>query len=136
MFSELWTATGLSVTFDGKREDYFPDLMKWASDNGASVEGFEMVNFKEEGFGLRATRDIKVSLWGSLCAGAALRVEGTGPADRRPGSAPSLWARAQPAALAPAPLRAAQLPAGFPAWNWALSQRLGQVRLRLFLCLC
>lgn len=35
--------------------------MKWASENGASVEGFEMVNFKEEGFGLRATRDIKVS---------------------------------------------------------------------------
>ncbi|XP_049755514.1 actin-histidine N-methyltransferase isoform X3 [Elephas maximus indicus] len=50
---------GLSVTFDGKREDYFPDLMKWASENGASVEGFEVVNFKEEGFGLRATRDIK-----------------------------------------------------------------------------
>lgn len=37
--------------------------MKWASENGASVEGFEMVNFKEEGFGLRATRDIKVSLY-------------------------------------------------------------------------
>ncbi|XP_007455709.1 PREDICTED: histone-lysine N-methyltransferase setd3 [Lipotes vexillifer] len=57
---------GLSVTFDGKREDYFPDLMKWASENGASVEGFEMVNFKEEGFGLRATRDIKAEelfLW-------------------------------------------------------------------------
>ncbi|XP_023484134.1 actin-histidine N-methyltransferase isoform X3 [Equus caballus] len=57
---------GLSVTFDGKREDYFPDLMKWASENGASVDGFEMVNFKEEGFGLRATRDIKAEelfLW-------------------------------------------------------------------------
>ena len=57
---------GLSVTFDGKREDYFPDLMKWASENGASVEGFEIVNFKEEGFGLRATRDIKAEelfLW-------------------------------------------------------------------------
>ncbi|EPQ14951.1 Histone-lysine N-methyltransferase setd3 [Myotis brandtii] len=57
---------GLSVTFDGKREDYFPNLMKWASENGASVEGFEMVNFKEEGFGLRATRDIKAEelfLW-------------------------------------------------------------------------
>ncbi|XP_045679449.1 actin-histidine N-methyltransferase isoform X2 [Phyllostomus hastatus] len=57
---------GLSVTFDGKREDYFPDLMKWASENGASVEGFEMANFKEEGFGLRATRDIKAEelfLW-------------------------------------------------------------------------
>ncbi|KAB0403929.1 hypothetical protein E2I00_004644 [Balaenoptera physalus] len=57
---------GLSVTFDGRREDYFPDLMKWASENGASVEGFEMVNFKEEGFGLRATRDIKAEelfLW-------------------------------------------------------------------------
>lgn len=54
-------AVGLSVTFDGKREDYFPDLMKWASENGASAEGFEMVNFKEEGCGLRATRDIKVS---------------------------------------------------------------------------
>ncbi|XP_023603650.1 histone-lysine N-methyltransferase setd3 isoform X6 [Myotis lucifugus] len=40
--------------------------MKWASENGASVEGFEMVNFKEEGFGLRATRDIKAEelfLW-------------------------------------------------------------------------
>lgn len=61
MFSDTWIETGLSVTFDGKREDYFPDLMKWASENGASVEGFEMVNFKEEGFGLRATRDIKVS---------------------------------------------------------------------------
>uniref|UniRef100_A0A2K5R5K4 protein-histidine N-methyltransferase n=1 Tax=Cebus imitator TaxID=2715852 RepID=A0A2K5R5K4_CEBIM len=57
---------GLSVTFDGKREDYFPDLMKWASENGASVKGFEMVNFKEEGFALRATRDIKAEelfLW-------------------------------------------------------------------------
>ncbi|ELW47217.1 Histone-lysine N-methyltransferase setd3 [Tupaia chinensis] len=57
---------GLSVTFDGKREDYFPDLMKWASENGASVDGFEMVNFKEEGFGLRATREIKAEelfLW-------------------------------------------------------------------------
>ncbi|KAG8514412.1 Actin-histidine N-methyltransferase [Galemys pyrenaicus] len=57
---------GLSVTFDGKREDHFPDLMKWASENGASVEGFEMVNFKEESFGLRATRDIKAEelfLW-------------------------------------------------------------------------
>nr|XP_036847531.1 actin-histidine N-methyltransferase isoform X3 [Manis javanica] len=57
---------GLSVTFDGKREDYFPDLMKWASENGASAEGFEMVNFKEEGCGLRATRDIKAEelfLW-------------------------------------------------------------------------
>uniref|UniRef100_A0A8D0ZEW8 protein-histidine N-methyltransferase n=1 Tax=Sus scrofa TaxID=9823 RepID=A0A8D0ZEW8_PIG len=63
---------GLSVTFDGKREDYFPDLMKWASDNGASVEGFEMVNFKEEGFGLRATRDIKVSLWGTVCGSHAV----------------------------------------------------------------
>ncbi|XP_004584591.2 actin-histidine N-methyltransferase [Ochotona princeps] len=57
---------GLSVTFDGKREDYFPELMKWASENGASVEGFETVHFKEEGFGLRATRDIKAEelfLW-------------------------------------------------------------------------
>ncbi|KAM7054563.1 LOW QUALITY PROTEIN: actin-histidine N-methyltransferase-like [Molossus nigricans] len=56
---------GLSVTFD-EREDYFPNLMKWASENGASVEGFEMVNFKEEGFGLRATRDTKAEelfLW-------------------------------------------------------------------------
>lgn len=52
---------GLSVTYEGNREDYFPELLKWASDNGASAEGFEMVNFKDEGFGLRATRDIKVS---------------------------------------------------------------------------
>ncbi|XP_074147431.1 actin-histidine N-methyltransferase isoform X3 [Sminthopsis crassicaudata] len=57
---------GLSVTFDGKREDYFPDLIKWAAANGASTDGFELVNFKEEGFGLRATREIKAEelfLW-------------------------------------------------------------------------
>ncbi|XP_068960056.1 actin-histidine N-methyltransferase isoform X2 [Petaurus breviceps papuanus] len=57
---------GLSVTFDGKREDYFPDLIKWATANGASTDGFELVNFKEEGFGLRATREIKAEelfLW-------------------------------------------------------------------------
>lgn len=65
----MWIDTGLSVTFDGKREDYFPDLMKWASENGASVEGFEMVDFKEEGFGLRATRDIKVSLFTNCQSG-------------------------------------------------------------------
>ncbi|EMP30988.1 Histone-lysine N-methyltransferase setd3 [Chelonia mydas] len=50
---------GLSVTFDGKREDYFPELMKWATENGASTEGFELANFEEEGFGLKATREIK-----------------------------------------------------------------------------
>ncbi|XP_044291795.1 actin-histidine N-methyltransferase isoform X2 [Varanus komodoensis] len=57
---------GLSVVFDGKREDYFSDLIKWARDNGASTEGFEVDNFGEEGFGLRATREIKAEelfLW-------------------------------------------------------------------------
>ncbi|XP_004699177.1 actin-histidine N-methyltransferase [Echinops telfairi] len=57
---------GLSVTFDGSREDYFPELMRWASENGASADGFEMARFEEEGFGLRATRDIKAEelfLW-------------------------------------------------------------------------
>uniref|UniRef100_H3AYZ8 protein-histidine N-methyltransferase n=1 Tax=Latimeria chalumnae TaxID=7897 RepID=H3AYZ8_LATCH len=57
---------GLSIVFDGKREDYFPELMKWAAENGASTEGFEVVEFPEEGFGLKATRDIKAEelfLW-------------------------------------------------------------------------
>ncbi|XP_034623885.1 actin-histidine N-methyltransferase [Trachemys scripta elegans] len=57
---------GLSVIFDGKREDYFPELMKWATENGASTEGFELANFEEEGFGLKATREIKAEelfLW-------------------------------------------------------------------------
>lgn len=48
--------------------------MKWASENGASVEGFEMVDFKEEGFGLRATRDIKVSLFTNCRCGGSKRV--------------------------------------------------------------
>lgn len=52
---------GLSVTFDGKREDYFSELIKWAGENGASTEGFEVANFDDEGFGLKATREIKVS---------------------------------------------------------------------------
>lgn len=50
------------MIFDGKREDYFFDFMKWVFENGVFVDGFEMVNFKEEGFGLRVIRDIKVSL--------------------------------------------------------------------------
>uniref|UniRef100_A0A8B9FMI5 protein-histidine N-methyltransferase n=1 Tax=Amazona collaria TaxID=241587 RepID=A0A8B9FMI5_9PSIT len=57
---------GLSVVFDGKRDDYFPELMKWATENGASTEGFEIANFEEEGFGLKATREIKAEelfLW-------------------------------------------------------------------------
>lgn len=54
---------GLSVVFDGKRDDYFPELIKWATENGASTEGFEIANFEEEGFGLKATREIKVSMW-------------------------------------------------------------------------
>ncbi|KAK1160579.1 actin-histidine N-methyltransferase-like [Acipenser oxyrinchus oxyrinchus] len=57
---------GLSVIFDGTREDFFPELMAWAAENGASTEGFEVANFPEEGFGLKATRDIKAEelfLW-------------------------------------------------------------------------
>ncbi|XP_060611746.1 actin-histidine N-methyltransferase isoform X2 [Anolis sagrei] len=50
---------GLSVVFDGKREDYFAELIKWARENGAYTEGFEVANFGDEGFGLRATREIK-----------------------------------------------------------------------------
>jgi histone-lysine N-methyltransferase SETD3 len=56
----------LSVIFDGKREDYFPDLMKWTSENGASVESFQIVNLKGEGICLRSSRDIKAEelfLW-------------------------------------------------------------------------
>ncbi|XP_041131325.1 actin-histidine N-methyltransferase-like [Polyodon spathula] len=57
---------GLSVIFDGTREDFFPELMAWAAENGASTEGFEIAKFPEEGFGLKATRDIKAEelfLW-------------------------------------------------------------------------
>ncbi|XP_056402055.1 actin-histidine N-methyltransferase [Hyla sarda] len=57
---------GLSVVFDGKREDYFPELMQWALENGASTEGFELAEFPNEGFGLKATREIKAEelfLW-------------------------------------------------------------------------
>ncbi|XP_006632323.3 actin-histidine N-methyltransferase [Lepisosteus oculatus] len=57
---------GLSVVFDGTRDDFFPELMSWAAENGASCEGFEISNFAEEGYGLKATRDIKAEemfLW-------------------------------------------------------------------------
>lgn len=60
-FSLLNMDLGLSIVFDGKREDYFSELIKWARENGASTEGFEVANFEEEGFGLKATREIKVS---------------------------------------------------------------------------
>ncbi|MEQ2184353.1 Histone-lysine N-methyltransferase setd3 [Goodea atripinnis] len=60
------TFTGLSTVFEGNREDYFPDLMSWAQENGASCNGFTVANFGTEGYGLRATRDIKAEelfLW-------------------------------------------------------------------------
>ncbi|XP_039992950.1 actin-histidine N-methyltransferase isoform X2 [Xiphias gladius] len=57
---------GMSVVFEGSREDYFSDLMSWAQENGASSDGFNVTNFGTEGYGLRATRDIKAEelfLW-------------------------------------------------------------------------
>lgn len=57
---------GLSVVFDGNREDYFPELIEWARTNGASTEGFELAEFQNEGFGLKATKEIKAEelfLW-------------------------------------------------------------------------
>ncbi|TNM95968.1 actin-histidine N-methyltransferase [Takifugu flavidus] len=57
---------GMSVEFEGRRDDHFPHLMSWARDHGASCEGFVVTNFGAEGYGLRATRDIKAEelfLW-------------------------------------------------------------------------
>ncbi|XP_040188537.1 actin-histidine N-methyltransferase [Rana temporaria] len=57
---------GLSIVFDGNREDYFHELVEWARTNEASTEGFELVEFPNEGFGLKATREIKAEelfLW-------------------------------------------------------------------------
>lgn len=94
--------------------------MKWASENGASVEGFEMVDFKEEGFGLRATREIKVSLFthcrsgGLSTSGLWCHVEGTGRGGRSLGLVLSLRAGGQRAANAPSPASAAP-----PNWRRA-----------------
>ncbi|KAM3595000.1 uncharacterized protein V6R79_016896 [Siganus canaliculatus] len=57
---------GMSVVFEGCREDYFPDLTSWAQENGATCDSFTVTNFGSEGCGLRATRDIKADelfLW-------------------------------------------------------------------------
>ncbi|KAM3871039.1 actin-histidine N-methyltransferase [Diretmus argenteus] len=57
---------GMSVVFEGSREDHFPDLMSWAQDCGASCDGFTVASFGKEGYGLQATRDIKAEelfLW-------------------------------------------------------------------------
>lgn len=48
--------------FEGSREDYFSELMGWASECGASCDGFEISSFADEGYGLKANRDIKVSV--------------------------------------------------------------------------
>uniref|UniRef100_A0A667XUK0 protein-histidine N-methyltransferase n=1 Tax=Myripristis murdjan TaxID=586833 RepID=A0A667XUK0_9TELE len=57
---------GMSVVFEGSREDYFSDLMCWAQYSGASCDSFTVANFGKEGYGLRATREIKAEelfLW-------------------------------------------------------------------------
>lgn len=53
--------------FEGNREDHFYDLMSWAQENGASCDGFTVTDFGAEGYGLRATRDIKASFMMLLC---------------------------------------------------------------------
>lgn len=50
----------MSTVFEGCRDNYFPELMWWAQEHGASCEGFAVSSFGAEGYGLRATRDIKV----------------------------------------------------------------------------
>ncbi|XP_063040026.1 actin-histidine N-methyltransferase [Engraulis encrasicolus] len=57
---------GMSVVFEGDREEYFSELMTWAAECGASCDGFEITNFEGEGYGLKATKDIKAEelfLW-------------------------------------------------------------------------
>uniref|UniRef100_A0A9J8A0L9 protein-histidine N-methyltransferase n=1 Tax=Cyprinus carpio carpio TaxID=630221 RepID=A0A9J8A0L9_CYPCA len=57
---------GLSVSFEGTREDFFSELMAWAAECGASCDGFEISNFADEGYGLKAAKDIKAEelfLW-------------------------------------------------------------------------
>uniref|UniRef100_A0A669B3U1 protein-histidine N-methyltransferase n=1 Tax=Oreochromis niloticus TaxID=8128 RepID=A0A669B3U1_ORENI len=44
---------GMSIVFEGSREDHFPELMSWAKENGASCECFTVANFGKEGYGLR-----------------------------------------------------------------------------------
>ncbi|KAK1793159.1 hypothetical protein P4O66_011561 [Electrophorus voltai] len=59
-------SAGVSVAFEGSREEHFPELMAWAAECGASCSGFEIAKFGGEGYGLRATRDIKAEelfLW-------------------------------------------------------------------------
>ncbi|XP_074548483.1 actin-histidine N-methyltransferase isoform X2 [Halichoeres trimaculatus] len=57
---------GLSVVFEGSRQDHFAALMAWAQESGASCDGFCVSDFGSEGFGLKACRDIKAEelfLW-------------------------------------------------------------------------
>ncbi|XP_061600136.1 actin-histidine N-methyltransferase isoform X2 [Cololabis saira] len=57
---------GLSVVFEGSRSDHFSSLTSWAQQNGASCDGFTVADFGEEGYGLKASRDIKAEdlfLW-------------------------------------------------------------------------
>lgn len=61
----LFLYSGMSMVFEGSREDYLPELMSWAQENEASCDCFRVTNFGTEGYGLQATRDIKVS--SSLC---------------------------------------------------------------------
>lgn len=56
----------MSVSFEGIREDFFSELMAWAAECGASCDGFEISNFADEGYGLKATKDIKVGVFPHL----------------------------------------------------------------------
>uniref|UniRef100_A0A8C1YHA9 protein-histidine N-methyltransferase n=1 Tax=Cyprinus carpio TaxID=7962 RepID=A0A8C1YHA9_CYPCA len=65
---------GLSVSFEGTREDFFSELMAWAAECGASCDGFEISNFADEGYGLKAAKDIKVGFFFSKTRDCLLTV--------------------------------------------------------------
>ncbi|XP_032812114.2 actin-histidine N-methyltransferase [Petromyzon marinus] len=57
---------GLSVVYAGSRDESFEEFMNWAVGNGILAEGVEIVTFADEGYGLKAMRDIKADelfLW-------------------------------------------------------------------------
>lgn len=57
---------GISIIFEGNRDDHFSDLLAWAQECGASTDGFTVADFGTEGYGLQATKDIKAEelfLW-------------------------------------------------------------------------
>ena len=62
MKSYFYVNVAALLTPEKNRTDSFDPFLKWLNNNGVDTQSIEITEFPEVGFGLKTTKDLKVSL--------------------------------------------------------------------------